>query len=244
MASRLASHGADTSLRDVSHVFFDVGGTLLASTPTAAEIFRNALEKRGHVVSLDAVRRTLRSPELIATLIQPLPRAKEIEYFRTMNARLVEHLGFDADEVALDDIHASFEHEVIWKPYPEAVRALKALRAQGCALGVISNATHRLPQILRDTGLADHLDTVTYSFEIGAEKPHPRIFKAALARAGSEPESALMVGDSFEADYLGARRLGCHAVLLCREPARPGPCPSIRTLEDLPSLLGPRRSRL
>lgn len=233
----------DPSLTGVTHVFFDVGGTLVSASPGPAEIFRAALAKGGHFLDPATIARTLRSPDLIVTLIQPMVRGREPEFYRSVNARLVEHLGVPSDEVALDDIHASFEREVVYRPYPEALRALKTLKTQGYHTGVVSNFSHRLPKMLRDLGLAPYLDTVTYSFEAGAEKPHPNIFRNALARACALPERVLMVGDSYEADYLGARQVGLHAVLLCREGPAPHPCPAIHTLDDLQTVLKGARSR-
>jgi len=243
MPSRPESAARDAGWPGVTHVFFDVGGTLVSASPGPAEIFREALAKRGQLLGPEAIARTLRSPDRIVTLIQPMVRGRESEFYRSVNARLVEHMGLSADDAALDDIHASFEREVVYRPFPEAVRVLKALRSAGLRTGVVSNFSHRLPDVLEELGLAAHLDTVTYSFEAGAEKPHPKIFRTALARAGAAPERALMVGDSFEADYLGARRAGLHALLLCRGGAAPEPCPAIQTLDELPAALGPPRSR-
>ena len=237
MESKPGSAAGDAGWRDVTHVFFDVGGTLVSASPGPADIFREAFARRGQLLDPATVAKTLRSPDRIVTLIQPLVRGREEDFYRSVNARIAEHLGLEADERALDDVHASFEREVVYRPYPEAVRTLRALRAAGYRTGVISNFSHRLPGILEGLGLASHLDTVTYSFEAGAEKPHPRIFKTALARAGAVPERVLMVGDSYEADYLGARHAGLHAVLLCRGGGAPSPCPSIRSLAELPALL-------
>ena len=243
MASKPGSGTREDALRDVTHVFFDAGGTLLAASPAPAEIFRQALARKGHLLDRETLSSALRSPDRIVTLIRPLTSSLEPEFFRALNARLLEHLGLRGDDADLDDIHAAFERDVLYRPYPEALRALKDLKSAGFRTGVISNFSHRLPRILKETGLAPYLDTVTYSFEAGAEKPHPKIFRNALARAGASPERVLMVGDSYEADYLGARNVGLHAVLLCREGDRRNPCPSIRSLEELPPLLGAGRSR-
>ncbi len=237
MGSRPESAAGDAAWRDVTHVFFDVGGTLVSSSPGPAELFREAFAKRGQLLDPETVARTLRSPDLIVTLIQPMVRGRETDFYRSVNTRIAEHMGLREDDAALDEIHASFEREVVYRPYPEAVHTLKALRAAGYRTGVVSNFSHRLPEILAGLGLAAHLDTVTYSFEVGAEKPHPKIFKTALARAGAVPEKVLMVGDSYEADYLGARQAGLHAILLCRGGPPAGPCPSIHSLADLPGLL-------
>ena len=239
MASKPESADRDPAWSGVTHVFFDVGGTLVSASPGPAEIFRAALAKRGHLLDREAIARTLRAPDLIVTLIQPMVRGRESEFYRSVNARLVEHLGLQADDAALDDIHAAFEREVVYRPYPDAVRALKTLRSAGYRTGVVSNFSHRLPNVLEGLGLAPYLDSVTYSFEAGAEKPHPKIFKTALARAGTTPERVLMVGDSLEADYLGARRAGLHALLLCRGGGVPSPCPAIRSLSELVDRLAP-----
>jgi FMN phosphatase YigB (HAD superfamily) len=75
---------------------------------------------------------------------------------------------------------------------------------------------------------------VTYSQEVGFAKPDPRLFRVALERARSSPIDTVHVGDSWDADYLGARGAGLHAVWLNRagRPA-PGPCTEIRTLSEL-----------
>lgn len=242
MASKREPDIRDSRESGLTHVFFDMDGTLVSPSPGPAEIFRRALANRGQLLDPDAVARTLRSPDLIVTLIRPVVRDRESDFYRSVNARIVEHLGADPDDAALDEIHASFQREVLYRTYPEAIRTLKWLKASGYRTGVISNFSHRLPKLLEDLGLAPHLDTVTYSMDVGAEKPHPKIFKTALARAGAPPEQVLMVGDSFEADYLGARRAGLHALLLCRAGAAPEPCPSVHSLDELTERLRTART--
>lgn len=243
MDSKLGPAARDEALRDVTHVFLDVGGTLLYSEPTAADIFHRVLSARGHRIDRESIIRLLRTPESIVTLIRPFPAGREGDFFRAVNARVIEHLGLESDDPMLDEIHAEFDKGVAWKPYPEAVRILKDLRRAGYRLGVISNASHALPETLRKVGLAGFFDTVTYSFDVGAEKPDVRIFRRAVAQASAKEERCVHVGDSFEADYLGARRAGLHAILLQRHGEPPNPCPLIRSLEDLRDLLGSARSR-
>lgn len=229
-------------MADVTHVFLDVGGTLLHSEPAAADIFHRVLAARGRIMDREVIARLLRTPETIVTLIRPFPLGKEGDFFRSVNARIVEHLGLDSDDATLDEIHAEFERGVEWKPYEEVFEILGALKEAGFRLGVISNASHSLPETLRKTGLAAYFDTITYSFDVGAEKPDVRIFRRAVAQSNASEERSIHVGDSFEADYLGARRAGLHAMLVCRDGEPPALCPYIRTLEGLAPLLGLRHS--
>lgn len=238
MASNPASPTGDASLRGVSHVFLDVGGTLLFPEPSVPEIFRRALATRGHAVDRESIARLMHAPETIVSLIRPLSADRVAEYYHSVNARVIEHLGFESDEAMLDQIHREFDAPVTWRPFPRTAEVLRDLRSAGYRLGVISNATPTLADTLRRTGLAPYLETVTCSADIGAEKPHPRIFHAAVAQAGVAPEQALHVGDSYEADYLGARRAGLHALLLQREGEPPERCPSIHSLDALPGILG------
>lgn len=56
-----------------------------------------------------------------------------------------------------------------------------------------------------------------FSGIVGVEKPDPRIFEIALKKAGGiAPEQALHIGDSLRKDYVPARGLGMHALLLDR----------------------------
>lgn len=229
-------------LRDVTQLFLDVGGTLLYSDPTSPDLFHRILTSRGHRIDRESIVRLLRAPESIVTLIRPFPAGRESEFFRSVNARMIEHLGIEPDDGVLDAIHSEFRTRVTWRPYPDAFASLELLREAGFRLGIISNATHTLPETLRRTGLARYFDTVTYSFDVGFEKPDARIFRRAVAMAGAIPERSLHVGDSFEADYLGARRAGLHAILLQREGEPPTPCPIVRELSALHALLGTTRS--
>jgi putative hydrolase of the HAD superfamily len=238
MKPTIVPPSTDPTLRDISHVFLDVGGTLVYADPSSTDIFHRVLTAAGHRIDRSSIVRLLRSPESIVTLIREFPAGREPEFFRSVNARMIEHLGFESDDRMLDAIEDAFAQWVAWRPYPEALPILEDLRSAGYRLGVISNASHSLPETLRKIGLAPFFETITYSFAVGAEKPDVRIFRRAVAQANTTEELTLHVGDSFEADYVGARRAGLHAVLLQREGEPPAPCPFIRSLEALPHLLG------
>ncbi len=195
MESRPGSGRRGDALRDVTHVFLDVGGTLLYSNPSATDIFHRVLATRGHHLDRERIARLLRTPETIVTLIRPFPSGKEGTFFREVNARVIEHLGLDSDDAMLDDIHAEYEKGVAWRPYPESLTILRTLRDAGYRLGVISNASHSLPGILKERGLAEYFDTITYSFDVGAEKPDVRIFRRAVAQANATEERSVHVGD-------------------------------------------------
>jgi putative hydrolase of the HAD superfamily len=57
-----------------------------------------------------------------------------------------------------------------------------------------------------------YFSTVVYSEEAGVRKPHAAIFELALQRANCTAEEALMIGDDWDADILGARNAGIDQV--------------------------------
>ena len=60
--------------------------------------------------------------------------------------------------------------------------------------------------------IEDYFSTVVYSEEAGVRKPHQAIFDLALQRANCKAEEALMIGDDWDADILGARNAGIDQV--------------------------------
>ena len=87
-----------------------------------------------------------------------------------------------------------------WVPYADTEPTLRALRQRGVRIGVVSNVPRDLGPIFEAQGLRTLVDAFTHSYEVGAEKPDPRIFRAACERLGVAPEEALMVGDHATAD--------------------------------------------
>ena len=79
-------------------------------------------------------------------------------------------------------------------------------------------------------------DAYAWSFEVGVVKPDHRIYSTIWQSLALSPGEVLMVGDTYEADCLGPRRVGMHAIHLARNLASPDPR-FLRSLSDLPSYL-------
>ncbi|WP_158882331.1 HAD family hydrolase [Amycolatopsis anabasis] len=100
-----------------------------------------------------------------------------------------------------------------WTPYPDTEDVLKGTHEQGLAVGVLSNIAFDIRPAFTSRGLDSYVDAFVLSFEVGAIKPQPEIFRLAIDRLGVPAEETLMVGDSEEADG-GARALGCAFALV------------------------------
>ena len=100
-----------------------------------------------------------------------------------------------------------------WTPYPDTDAVLKGSAGKGLRVGVLSNIAFDIRPAFTGRGWDAYVDEFVLSFEVGAIKPDPAIFRIALERLGMAGEETLMVGDSEEADG-GARALGCAFALV------------------------------
>jgi putative hydrolase of the HAD superfamily len=141
---------------------------------------------------------------------------EEVEYEPLVRTMLAES-GVEVDDEALRT-YLLAEHAA-WAPARRlasmSIALLDALRERGLKTGMVSNAMDPPWILLRDLEeqeLAERLDAVVFSSEVGVRKPRPEIFHAALERLGVTPDRALFVGDRLNADVRGARDVGMRTV--------------------------------
>lgn len=65
---------------------------------------------------------------------------------------------------------------------------------------------------LKNSNLEQYFETITNSEMAGAKKPNPTIFEFALSSANALKSESLMIGDSYEADVVGAQEAGIEAI--------------------------------
>lgn len=112
--------------------------------------------------------------------------------------------------------------EWLWRwMIPETRAALDELAARGVPMGVVSNASGQIAQILRrevcQLGDGDHvaMRCVVDSHLVGVAKPDPAIFDHALPFFEGIPrERIAYVGDSVTMDIAAARGAGLHPILI------------------------------
>lgn len=218
-------------MRGATTLFFDAGNTLLRPKEDVGRVYAEAARRQGVDADPDAV---------MASFFRAFHAQKQkgMAQDRAWWAEVVEGtfrpFGTPRDPEALfDDLYTHFTAPASWTLYPRAVETLETLSARGYRVGLISNWDDRLPQILEGLGLAPLLDPKVISYAVGAEKPDPRIFEAALRAAAVAPEDAVMIGDDDEADVAGPKRIGMHAVQVRRPGQRVNGAPVVDRLDEL-----------
>lgn len=201
----------------VRAVIFDAGNTLLRMN---YRVIAEHLGTRGRAASLEQVEEAeLRARVRLDPHLAPGAGSTESTVTHGRYLRyLLENLAI-TDEAEIEAIarwRRGYNPPVgLWtRADPEALAALRRVRAAGLVAGVISNSNGSVRAILEETGLAAHLDFIIDSSVVGVEKPDPRIFHLGLREAGVAAVEAVYVGDLYSVDVLGARAAGLDGILL------------------------------
>ncbi|MBY5947295.1 HAD family hydrolase [Photobacterium rosenbergii] len=150
------------------------------------------------------------------------------------------------DTLLKADIYSQQNHDKLFECYRsvdvklelplETLHVLERLKRSGCSVALLTNGVVVVQQNkVNCLGIERWCDAVFYARNnaLGIEKPDPRCFTQVLNHFGVPAEEAIMIGDSAENDYFGAKRAGLKALLLGGEGVG-----SIQTLSQaLPHIL-------
>ena len=187
------------------YALFDMDGTLLDSM-------------RGLTIGYHTVLSRALAPEYRRDVdfFAPFACFEAKEAFR----RISEALGVSLDtEALMADLLAEAErrYREIVRPFPEMLSRLKALKADGVKLGIITATPHPLCDIaVKATGLSEYISLVmTPEDNGGVGKQDPSIFRLALSRLGGEDLTAAAMYEDAVYSLETAKTVGmrCVAVL-------------------------------
>lgn len=115
--------------------------------------------------------------------------------------------------------------------FPETVETLDYFFRHGYKIGVISDTSPSLEYTLQQLGIADYFSSFIASSNVGASKPSPIIFNAALDSLGVTAKESIYV-DDYQPEVDGARALGFTSFLIDRKGENHGER-AIRSLTEL-----------
>jgi len=156
--------------------------------------------------------------------------------------KLLGGYGLTPSPDSLQDVASRYraQYQASRRAIPGAHNLLRAVRNRGLKTAIVTNnLVEEQMDKLRHCALLDLLDSLTISEEAGFSKPDVRIFQTALDRLGCKPDEAVMLGDAWVNDILGAREAGIRTVWYnCYLTERPDDSiPEIHSLEDSDAIL-------
>ena len=144
----------------------------------------------------------------------------ELAFFRQWYLYVFEDMGITEKTAERADLLVDRLWYLKKHPYAETVEVLEYFRTKGYKMGVISDCPPSLELTLENCGLHQYFTSFTASSLVGAMKPDPAIFYAALEAQGVAAEESIYV-DDYPPEAEGARQLGFASFLLDREGVQP-----------------------
>lgn len=204
------------ALPNFDAILFDAGGIFLLPDPT---VLGPLLAYHGGDPSIEAHRRAH-----YAGMAAKSAAGSTERFWDDYNVAYVQSVGVLVHEVQLAAlVLEQTRNAYTWRwPIPESVRALQALHVAGMPIGVVSNASGQIAEVLARSGVCQvgegphtPVRVIIDSHLVGVAKPDPHIFDFALPHFEGIGRSRIAyVGDSVTMDVGGARGAGLHPILL------------------------------
>ena len=230
----------------IKAIFFDMYGTLARFYPLKEELQATACADFGIQVTPEGITQGyaladayMAREKAVFSLRKRSPEAREA-FFAEYERLILQGAGIDVNLEKAGEIWRRVQQlPYDLAIYDDVLPALDMLKLQGLTLGLISNIDETGSQLAERLGVSMYLDFAVTSGEVGAEKPHPPIFLAALERAGVEPHEALHVGDQLSSDVQGAKSVGINPVLMDRDGLQWDfqDCPRLESMMEVLGLL-------
>jgi len=158
--------------------------------------------------------------------------------FNRLN-KTFEKLNYSASIGLIDKISEQYITYLFTFPhlFEGAIELLEALKSR-FKLHIITNGFDKVQQFkIENSGIKSFFEFVFTAEKVGFKKPHPEIFIQSLKTVNTTAEASIMIGDSFEADILGALNQGMQAIHFnSHNEEVHAKCPIVYSLAELKAL--------
>jgi len=198
----------------VKDIFFDLDHTLWDFDKNSMLAFKRVFKKFKITIEFDAF---LKIYEPINVEYWKKYREDKVSKENLRRGRLIDSfIFFDLIYTTekIDEIADAYIQELPFDNhlFEGAVEILDYLILK-YKLHIITNGFEEVQhKKLKNSGIDHYFSTVTTSEEVGLKKPNPKVFLTALNKANSLPTQSVMIGDSLEADILGANNIGMQTI--------------------------------
>lgn len=198
------------------HLFFDLDHTLWDFETNSKETLRELFDTHNlqqHTASFEAFYSAYHAVNEEKWRLYRLGQLDKATLRATRFLDTLKQFDLNHPELAL---HLDTEY-LRKSPYktnllPGALDVLRNLHEK-YTLHIVTNGFREVQGIkMEASGLVPFFKHTFSSEEVGVNKPDPRIFQHAMHHAGATVRGSLMIGDNWEADVLGAKKVGMDQV--------------------------------
>ena len=200
--------------KQITDVFFDLDHTLWDFEKNSALTFERIFDKLNIYLNLDDFLKVYNG---INHQYWKMYREDKISQEELRSLRLIKtfqaiDFDFDPNKIELISDLYILNLSTFSNLFEGAISLLEELQVR-YQLHVITNGFEVVQHYkINNSGLNSYFEKIFTAEKVGYKKPHPIIFKHALNQTNTLPKSSIMIGDSLEADILGALNIGMHAI--------------------------------
>jgi putative hydrolase of the HAD superfamily len=198
----------------IKAIFFDAVGTLFYLTKTVGHHYALVGDEIGLKLNPKQLDHAFAAAWKRMPPREPIDGPREDDdkgWWRELVDLVLDAVAPQLTEPDRDNFfEVAYEHFAeagVWELYPEVPHVLRELHPR-FQLAVISNFDGRLRFILENLSISKFFQHVFISSELGADKPHPEIYRRALEFIQLQPRQSMHVGDDPERDWNGATAAG------------------------------------
>ncbi len=207
------------NLENIKHIFFDLDHTLWDFDKNSALAFAQIFQN--HFQNIDALE-FMKAYVPINQECWRLYQTDQISHDELKYNRF-KH-SFDAINVTISDIEIKFISKEYINILPnnnhlieDTIEVLEHLKSN-YKLHIITNGFASVQERkMRNSGLLNYFETIVNSEMAGAKKPQAQIFQTAIDLANANSSNSVMIGDSWEADIVGAMNFDMPAIFFNQE---------------------------
>ncbi|MYE06747.1 MAG: haloacid dehalogenase type II [Chloroflexi bacterium] len=205
---------ADESLARVTHLTFDIFGTVLDLTSSLAPPAGEFLAAHGSEMTGEAFYAEWRARQRIEQYQDNLLMLGHSGYLETCRRAFVYCLKNHSVSYTDEDVREFMQVYRALRPYDDAIAGLRSL-GERFQLVALSNGERWYLEELLANNVPISFDAIMSVDQVGAFKPSPGIYRKAIQRLGCEPGEIMMVA-AHAFDILGAQACGFRAAYVNR----------------------------
>lgn len=198
----------------IDHIFFDLDHTLWDFESNSNKTFSHIFQKNRLQVSLKDFLEVYRPINFAYWKLfrEDKVSKPDLRYGRLKDS--FDKIGADISDEVIELLSEEYirylaDHNDLFEGALEILEYLQ----EKYTLHIITNGFDEVQhRKINQSGLSPFFRNIITSEAVGVKKPHPAIFEHALDTSGASAHSSMMIGDNYEADILGAKKVGMKTI--------------------------------
>lgn len=197
-----------------THIFFDLDHTLWDFEKNSALTFKKIFELNDLDVNLE---KFLNYYQKINLKYWRLFRVDKVTKSELRYGRLKDTFDILNYKATDEIIHRLSEDYITYlssfNHLFEGTHEILSYLKEKYQLHIITNGFNEVQnEKLKNSGIRKYFNEIITSEEVGVKKPNSKVFKYALKKANASKQNSFMIGDSWEADIMGAKNYGLDVI--------------------------------